>query len=324
MNRTDRLTGITLALQAGPRTAASLAARFEVSRRTILRDIEALSELGVPVIAIAGPNGGYRLPDDYWLPPLHFTAEEVTALLFALAHLGDSVQSPLGSARETAEQKIRTSLRPDVLRTSRDDLSGLSVSPAANMPEANVVGRLRRAIREGGWLRIAYQSLRGDTRRAVLPTSLYVADGRWYTAAIDAMSEQKRVFRVDRISEVVAIPPPANAADVVSRATDQTAPYDHPAHPEVRVQLTTAGVRLAQDNPDLRGHIRMEGKGALLAFRCPPDELPYYARELATFCTEASIIGPAELRALVVDGARTLLDHHLQPLPDESERTQKR
>ena len=310
MNRTDRLTGITLALQAGPRTAASLAARFEVSRRTILRDIDALSQLGVPVIAVAGPNGGYSLPEDYWLPPLHFTAEEATALLFALAHLGEADQSPLGSARETAEQKIRSSLRPDVLRKSRDHLSDLSVSPGASMPEAQVVAMLRRAIRDGAWLHIAYHSMRADSHRAILPTSLYVAEGRWYTTAIDAASAQRRIFRVDRISDARPTRSPTNAAEVISRATKGTLPYDDPSHPEIRVDLTVAGARLARDHPDFRHHLELHATGASLTFRCPPAELPFYARELATFGPEATILGPDTLRALVVDRARELLAHH--------------
>lgn len=319
MNRTDRLTGITLALQAGPRTAASLAARFEVSRRTILRDIDALCQLGVPVIAVAGPNGGYRLPDDYWLPPLHFTAEEATTLLFALAHLGDTGQSPLGSAHETAEQKIRSSLRPDVLRQSRADLTELTVSPTSNVPEADVVARLRRAVREGDWLEIAYHSPRGDSRRAVLPMSLYVADGRWYTAAVDAASEEKRIFRVDRISAALPTSPPANAAAIVARATEQAPPYDDPSHPEVRVRLTEQGARLAREHPDLRHHLMAtdDGPSISLSFRCPPAELPYYARELARLGTGATVLAPAELRELIVTNARTLLEHHDRPPLDD-------
>jgi predicted DNA-binding transcriptional regulator YafY len=70
MNRTDRLTGIILALRGGRQTAAQLATRFEVSRRTILRDVAALGEIGVPVVGSSGAGGGFELADGYWLPPL--------------------------------------------------------------------------------------------------------------------------------------------------------------------------------------------------------------------------------------------------------------
>ena len=68
MNRSDRMTGILLALQGGRKTAAQLADRFEVSRRTILRDIDVLCEIGVPVISLSGSSGGYELAAGFWMP----------------------------------------------------------------------------------------------------------------------------------------------------------------------------------------------------------------------------------------------------------------
>ena len=65
MTRTDRLTGIILALQGRRQTAAQLAERFEVSLRTILRDVDALSQIGVPIVALPGAGGGYGLTDEY-------------------------------------------------------------------------------------------------------------------------------------------------------------------------------------------------------------------------------------------------------------------
>src|SRR5690349_23695534 len=80
MNRTDRLLAIVLELQsAGRRRAEDLAATFETSKRTIYRDIQALSEAGVPLVAI--PGQGYSLMEGYFLPPLTFSAGEAAMLL---------------------------------------------------------------------------------------------------------------------------------------------------------------------------------------------------------------------------------------------------
>ena len=116
MNRTDRLTGIILALRGGRRTAAELAARFEVSRRTILRDVAALGEIGVPVVAAPGAGGGLELADGYWLPPLQLSSDEATLLLLALGALGEATGSPFGEKRRTVEEKRRAALRPEVTR----------------------------------------------------------------------------------------------------------------------------------------------------------------------------------------------------------------
>src|SRR6266550_2899561 len=97
MNRMDRMTAILLLLHERGRTRActsgELADRFEVSRRTILRDVQALCEIGVPVIALEGVGGGYRLPEDYALTPLPLTANESILMLLALSaieRLGDA------------------------------------------------------------------------------------------------------------------------------------------------------------------------------------------------------------------------------------------
>jgi len=75
MNRVDRLFGILLRLQRHRRVRAQdLARHFEVSERTIYRDIAALNELGVPIISL--PNAGYELPAGFSLPPLFFTSGE--------------------------------------------------------------------------------------------------------------------------------------------------------------------------------------------------------------------------------------------------------
>lgn len=83
MNRTDRLLALILELQRrGTATALELAQRFETSKRTIYRDMQALLEAGVPVISV--PGRGYSLSDDYFLPPLRFTVEEATLALLGL------------------------------------------------------------------------------------------------------------------------------------------------------------------------------------------------------------------------------------------------
>ncbi|RJG23573.1 YafY family protein [Paenibacillus thiaminolyticus] len=84
MKRSDRLAAIVMALQTGTETAQSLADKFEVSKRTILRDMQALSEMGVPFYALSGPVGGYRLMDGYKLPPLQFSSLEAMTVLCAL------------------------------------------------------------------------------------------------------------------------------------------------------------------------------------------------------------------------------------------------
>ena len=78
MNRTDRLLAIVLELQTRNRLRAQdLASTFEISKRTVYRDIQSLAEIGVPVVSI--PGQGYSLVEGYFLPPVRFTPDEATA-----------------------------------------------------------------------------------------------------------------------------------------------------------------------------------------------------------------------------------------------------
>src|SRR5215469_6301290 len=116
MNRLDRALGILLQLRRGRAiSAAALARRFEVSPRTIYRDVEMLSSLGVPVYAQRGRGGGLRLLEGYFLPPVTFTEGEALALAVGLALLGSLRSKPLATDLETAGAKLAAAL-PDALR----------------------------------------------------------------------------------------------------------------------------------------------------------------------------------------------------------------
>src|SRR5215207_9668113 len=105
MNRTDRLMGIVLELQArGELRAEDLARTFEVSVRTVYRDMEALCETGVPVVAT--PGKGYRLMEGYFLPPLSFTPAEAALLLLGGEFIRDRVDPELRRAADDALLKL--------------------------------------------------------------------------------------------------------------------------------------------------------------------------------------------------------------------------
>src|SRR3712207_1675966 len=94
MNRTDRLLGALLELQArGELRAEDLAHRFEVSVRTVYRDLQALSETGVPLVA--SPGKGYRLMEGYFLPPLTFSAPEAALLIAGGEYVRERVDPDL-------------------------------------------------------------------------------------------------------------------------------------------------------------------------------------------------------------------------------------
>ncbi|TDL48159.1 HTH domain-containing protein [Paenibacillus dendritiformis] len=133
MKRSDRLAAIVMALQTGTETAQSLADKFEVSKRTILRDMQALSEMGVPFYAASGPAGGYRLMDGYKLPPLQFSPLEAMTVLCALQGMTQLADTPFNAERWSALDKIKQALPEQVRSEIEPVLDKLILS----MPKRN-------------------------------------------------------------------------------------------------------------------------------------------------------------------------------------------
>lgn len=309
MNRTDRLTGIILALRGGRQTSAQLARRFEVSRRTILRDLDTLGEIGVPVVAVAGVGGGFALPDGYWLPPLQLTGAEATALLLGLAALGPPGESPFGEPRRTAEEKIRAVTPAGTLRATDDALRHIGFAAPLSTPGEATLAALREAIPAGRWLRITYRSPRRVADHDVLPVRLVAADGHWYVDAVSRQAAARRRFRTDRIDALEPIPTPPDADEIVRIADADD--YHAPEHPEVVFRLSGAGAMRAPDafGVAVRPVPTDDGRWEL-RFRCPPAELPFYARAVLSLGGDARAVAPAELVDLIRDLAWSALNTH--------------
>lgn len=295
MNRLERLTGILLLLQGRPRTSDEIARHYEVSKRTVLRDVQALSEMGVPIIAREGVGGGYSLPDDYKLAPMPLTTHEVFQLLFALQTTDGLAGTPYSSARATLAAKLRAAL-PALPQAEADQLLG-AITPARRMATKDVpfLEPLLQAVAARHWLRITYRSVRRTSTQIVFPRRVEVEDGLWLLEAYSREHEEYRRYRIDRLESVEPMP---DWSEVPPAPT----PYDHVDHPIVRANVTHRGVALLDGHPDLADHLTIRPDGtAQLEFRCPPSELDYYARLLAPMVEGVEVTEPAALRERLLD-----------------------
>ncbi len=318
MSRSARLTGIALALQAKGQTAAALAARFEVSRRTILRDIDALGQIGVPVVATPGPGGGYALATGYHLPALHFTPAEATATFLALQALGTVPNAPFARERQAVIEKLRAATPAGTLAVADRDLATVAIaSPSTGAePGGDHFATLRRAVRDQIWVRATYASTRRVATHQLFPRRLVGAEGHWYCHAVSLAEGEERRYRVDRFHRVELVPPPEGADDALRRATRDRIAYDDPGHPEVVLRLTYRGRRLAEDLVfDQTAFRQVAPEEWSLRFRCPPGELVYYAREIVALGQEAHVVSPDSLRELVVRHAEAIIGQY-RPVPE--------
>ena len=201
MNRTDRLYALVEELRAvspRPRSARWLAGRFEVSARTIERDISALQQSGVPVWAEAGRTGGYCLDKERTLPPVNFTPGEAMALAVALRHVAGT---PFGHDGAAALRKVLAAMREDDAEAARDLAARVYLVGDADPPPVPVV--ITDALAASRVLRIGYGDRHGFvTRRDVEPLGFVGAFGCWYLLAWCRLRGAVRAFRTDRITAV--------------------------------------------------------------------------------------------------------------------------
>ncbi|MFE0256201.1 helix-turn-helix transcriptional regulator [Streptomyces sp. NPDC059010] len=200
MNRTPRLYALVEELRAAaPRslTVAALAARFEVSTRTVQRDLQALMEAGAPVRTTTGRGGGWSIDPAMTLPPIRFTAEEAAALVAALAVADAS--TPYAGAVRTASQKIAASMTGPA-STAVQELAARIVALPTRTAES-VRTAVEQALTDSTVLRLSYVDAAGrESDRAVEPAGLLTADGKWYLIAWCRTRQAGRGFRLDRIT----------------------------------------------------------------------------------------------------------------------------
>lgn len=200
MNRTDRLYALVEDLRTrAPRFvgARALAERFEVSVRTIERDLLSLQEAGVPIWTQPGPGGGYTLDARTTLPPLNLTAAEATAIATALAAGGTL---PFVAAGHSALRKLAA-----VMSTTDRDAAGALVgcvrlAGAASPPPPPSVAAVEEAVVAGVAEEIEYEDKEGRrTTRTVEPAGLLRGRQGWYLVGWCRLRDGARVFRLDRI-----------------------------------------------------------------------------------------------------------------------------
>ncbi|MBK9942109.1 MAG: YafY family transcriptional regulator [Kouleothrix sp.] len=208
MNRTDRLLAIVLELQArGRQRAEDLAATFEVGKRTIYRDIQALCDAGVPVVST--PGQGYSLSEGYFLPPLRFTADEALMLLLGGDVMCQSFDAEYRAAALAAGRKIAGAL-PEHLRGEVAALreSIRFVAHGTSVRETELLRTLRRALVGRHVIHFRYHTRSGQaaagawSQRTANPLGLVYVAQAWHLIGFDHARQDRRNFRVDRIEQL--------------------------------------------------------------------------------------------------------------------------
>ncbi len=310
MNRTDRLLAIVLELQSKKFvTAEHLAATFEVTKRTIYRDMMALDESGVPIMAM--PGVGYSLIDGYFLPPLSFSSDEAIMLLLGTDFVGQNFDAQYRGAAQSANQKI-VAVLPDKLRQEVEYLeSSIRFVALTGQFAPEVLQQLRRAIIQRRMVRFRYYARSRDSQASATslrdadPYALLHISGTWMLIAYCHLRKDSRHFRLDRMEAVEVLDKTfARPADFkLERAEEEERPvvvralFDHDVTRWVRE--TPSYFKVAEEE-------QSDGLLVTLTVKQPEEVLNW----LLSWGSHVRVLEPESLREMVTNEAERMLKHH--------------
>jgi predicted DNA-binding transcriptional regulator YafY len=322
--RASRLVSILLLLQSrGKLTAQQLADTLEVSVRTVYRDVEALSEAGVPVYGDAGPDGGYQLLGGYRTRLNGLTAGEAEALWLAgmpraAAELG------LGTVLATAQLKLQAAL-PAELRGRTATISERFLLDAPGWYHDGDTSPHLAAVADAVWnqrrIEIRYRRWTAptDVTRTLDPHGIVLKAGKWYLVARDAASAAETAMRTYRINHILGL---TDAGDRFTRVDG----FDLAAFWGTSVAGFRAGlwqgeakIRLSPAGRDGLAELMSpavisaadatasaaDGDGRVTAV-VPIESLIHAHQAFLRLGADVEVLEPAELRARLADTARSL------------------
>jgi predicted DNA-binding transcriptional regulator YafY len=186
-------------------SGAELAERLEVTERTVRRDVDRLRELGYPVDATSGTEGGYRLAIGAHLPPLVLDDDEAVAVAVGLRYAAGAAIGGMEESSLRALTKIEQ-LLPDRLRRRvsalHSSVTSMPWATAEDVIDPEALSALAVACRDREEVRFDYRRRDGaDSRRLVEPHQLVSAGRRWYLVAWDQRRHDWRTFRLDRLRD---------------------------------------------------------------------------------------------------------------------------
>ena len=309
--RADRLLSIVLLLQVHQRlTARELARRLEVSERTILRDMDALSASGIPVIADRGVGGGWQLLDGYQTRLTGLTPAEIQSLFMARPA---RLLSDLGLEHDAAAAmlKLQAALPERSRAAAEFARSRIFIDPRGWRDPAESISCLPllvAALWQERRVRFVYRKVLGDpTERTVDPLGLVAKGSNWYLIALS--EAEPRTYRVSRIHDASILP----EASVRDADFDLASYWDRSAA-EFREQLPRYYATFRADESVMRW---VRYRGWRLEEQAPDGDrvrvrlrfdTPEEARQFAlSFGPDIEVVDPVELREAVVSAARQIL-----------------
>ncbi|MEB8803990.1 YafY family protein [Bacillus bombysepticus] len=231
-------------------TAQEIADEFNISVRTVHRYILDLSDMGLPIYAEQGRNGGYKVLTNRVIPPILFTEEEAVSIFFAFQSLSYYRDLPFNTEINSVTHKLYSSLQHDAKAKVDKIRSYIAFWNPKRTIETPLLNEVLTAAIENKNLHFQYESKSRIKTKHVHPIGVYAHDGLWYLPAYDFNVEKTLLYRVDRILSILST---EENEDTFMNLEEWFASNSHVVHnpTQLHVLLSTEGVRQCKSVPYL-------------------------------------------------------------------------
>jgi predicted DNA-binding transcriptional regulator YafY len=304
MNRFDRITAILIQLQSKKVVKAQdLADRFDISLRTVYRDIRTLEEAGVPLYGEAGV--GYSIVDGYRLPPIMFTQEEAMAFLTADKLMEKFTDSSLQKNFSSAMYKVKSVLRgseKDLVENLEEQII-VKNRVRNNTPPGNILDVLLKAIAEKKNVKMIYRAFGNEdnSERTIEPIGIFHEHENWYTIGYCHLRDAYRQFRADRIINILLTNEPQK--ERTSLKEFQALREDMKASLTLQKAIIRVDKSIAlylQEHRHYHGFVSEIITTDHVEMTFLTQSIEYFARWFIMFADQAEIIEPQSLKDQVV------------------------
>ena len=316
MNRIDRVSAILIQLQSRRVVkAADIAERFNISLRTVYRDVKTLEEAGIPIIGEAGV--GYSIMDGYRLPPVAFTKEEATAFLTAEKFVAKFTDASTAKHHESAMFKIMAVLKTSertLLEAIDSNIEVLKNQAQLKIDHKDHLQTLLTAIAGKNLLNIDYFTGHSQqhSKRDIEPIGVFYKDSYWHLIAYCRLRADYRDFRIDRIKGITS------SGEAFSNKHPTL--KDYIAKTAIEQQLETVVIKVEKTihsrldyQKYYSGFVSEKPAREMIEMTFLTTSLEGFARWFMMFGDSAEIITPDSLKERVNELCRLIAHKNLQP-----------
>lgn len=312
MNKFDRVFSILILLQTKTKVKAStIAERFDVSLRTVYRDISTLKNAGVPIIG--DPGIGYTMMEGYRLPPMMFNEGEAAALLTAEKFMGQLTDKDTQNYYTNAMVKIRAILRSTEKQTLEILDDAITIADM-NRIHKSYLQDLFGSLKTKKIVRIHYQKADGtSSQRRLELIGCYNSFNNWYVVAFCLLKQDYRTFKMNRITHLEVL---EESFDSIHISLQQYLDKKEASWKEqqqlksITVVFEKQFIEHAERRKYYFGFVNQITKGNLVEMNFLNSSIEIMARWLLQFGNKATILAPLALQERLQELAKELYEHY--------------